>query len=116
MSWQPFGPLDAITEGEFTLAIFGKRTIGVTRLRGTLHAVLNYCPHAGAPICSGQIHGYVTSNAPGQLGYDAERKILRCPWHHWEFDLESGEGSCSGTGRIKTYPVKEENGEVWVDL
>ncbi|MBC8040750.1 MAG: Rieske (2Fe-2S) protein [Opitutaceae bacterium] len=116
MSWQLFGPLDDIVEGKFTLITFGKRTIGVTRLRGALHAVLNHCPHAGAPVCAGHIHGYVTSDGPGQSGYDADRKILRCPWHHWEFDLVTGSGSCDGTGRIKTYPVKEIDGAVWVDF
>jgi nitrite reductase (NADH) small subunit len=116
MPWQLFGSSEAITEGKFTLVAFGKRTIGVTRLRGVLHAVLNYCPHAGAPVCAGQVHGYVTSSGPGQIGYDADRKILRCPWHHWEYDLETGAGTCAGAGRIKTYLVKETDGTVWVDL
>lgn len=116
MPWQRFCRPEEIIEGRFTLREFGRRAVGVTRVRGRLHAVLNFCPHAGAPVCAGRIDGYVTSDGPGQLGYDAERAILRCPWHHWEFDLATGAGSCAGTGRIKTFPVREDAGEVWVEV
>ncbi|HSI09404.1 MAG: Rieske (2Fe-2S) protein [Rariglobus sp.] len=109
------GPSEEIVEGRFKIVEMGKRSVGVTRLRGVLYAVLNYCPHAGAPICHGHLTGLVTSDGPGQGGYDAARAIVRCPWHHWEFDLADGRGICAGTGRIKTYPVREAEGQVWID-
>lgn len=109
------GSSDLIVEGRFKIIQAGRQSIGVTRFQGTLYAVLNYCPHAGAPVCAGRITGMVTSDGPGQSAYDPDRPLLRCPWHHWEFDLKNGRGLCAGTGRLATFTVREEDGQVWVE-
>lgn len=111
----PAGSSDDIVEGRFKVIQVGRQSIGVTRFQGALYAVLNYCPHAGAPVCAGRITGMVTSDGPGQSGYDHGRPLVRCPWHHWEFDLKEGRGLCAGTGRLATFPVREEAGQVWVE-
>ena len=96
---------------------FGKREIGVYRQQGRLYAVLNYCPHAGAPICSGELDYPVSADVPGGMAErDLDRPIVRCPWHHWEFDLQTGKSLCPIAPRIKTYPVREEEGRIWIDI
>jgi len=112
----PAGSSDEIVEGRFKIVEAGRQSIGVTRFRGKLYAVLNYCPHAGAPVCAGHITGMVTSDGPGQSSYDHGRALVRCPWHHWEFDLKDGRGLCAGTGRLATYPVHEKDGQVWIEV
>ena len=116
MSWQDVAGSADVREGAFFLVNLGKRGVGLTRVQDRLFAVLNYCPHAGAPICAGRVEGMVTAPEPGVAGFDHARTILRCPWHHWEYDLADGRGVCAGSGRIKLYPVREEQGRISVDI
>lgn len=83
----------------------GKRTLGVFRIAGRLHALLNFCPHMGAPLCEGSIHG---THAPSQVGeFDPvlSDQVIRCPWHGWEFDMATGKGLYDAKGRIPVFPV-----------
>jgi nitrite reductase (NADH) small subunit len=79
-------------------------------------AVRNRCPHQAAPICSGLVSGTMEPSAPGELSYSEETLVVTCPWHRWEFELDSGEsyGRVSGK-RLVTYPVEvDDDGEVYV--
>jgi hypothetical protein len=55
--------------------------------------------------------------APGALQYGLDGKILVCPWHQHEFDIESGE--ClfiDDHARLVKYPVEVVDGEVRVQV
>ena len=41
--------------------------------------------------------------------------VIACPWHGWEFDVESGEAVWNPSQRIRTYPVDIAGGRVLVD-
>lgn len=117
MAWQSVCASEDLAEGGMMLHPRGRQEIGVFRHRGRLYAALNYCPHAGAPVCRGEIEHPVTTDGPGGRAVRAaDRPALRCPWHHWEFDLESGASLCPISPRIKVYPVREKDGRIWVDL
>jgi len=85
-----FGELSALYEDRFTIQQLDNRTVGATLLQGKPVVVLNFCPHAGAPICQGKIVPLQYTNEEQQLQFDAEHLLLRCPWHGWEFSLKSG--------------------------
>jgi len=117
MSWEKFCDASDVREGEPFVKTVGKREIGVLRHGQELFAVLNVCPHAAAPIVQGKVEAAVVGHAPGEsFGRDGEQLVLRCPWHHWEFDLESGESLCPIKPKLKIYPLKVEDGAVWVDV
>lgn len=117
MAWQSVCAAEELTEGGMKLHSTGKREIGVFRHRGQLYAALNYCPHAGAPICRGEIDHPISTDGPGGLTVrDWDRPTIRCPWHHWEFDLRTGASLCPISPRIKVYPVREDDGRIWIDL
>jgi 3-phenylpropionate/trans-cinnamate dioxygenase ferredoxin subunit len=41
--------------------------------------------------------------------------VLRCPWHGWEFDLDTGRSLMTPTRvGIRTYPVSVRDGTVMV--
>jgi len=47
---------------------------------------------------------------------DPTRKLLACPWHGWEFDLESGRSIFEPERiRVKTYPVTVDDGAIVID-
>ena len=116
MSWQAVCAEEAVREGTPVLVTIGRREVGIIRHRETLHAVLNFCPHAGAPIARGRVESPVTADEPGGgVRVDADHPVLRCPWHHWEFDLATGASLCPIKPRINVFPVRVQDGQVWID-
>lgn len=90
-------------------------SIGVFNIAGKYYAIKNVCPHAGAPLCEGHIQ---TTHRPGEVGeFDPalEGRVLRCPWHGWEFDIVTGKGLYDRNSRVATYPVQvDEEGNLLV--
>ncbi|WP_243767507.1 Rieske (2Fe-2S) protein [Paenibacillus agricola] len=102
-------------EGQRKLLQVNGRSIGIFHLNGNLHAVLNYCPHQGAPLCEGLVMPWITSTLPGEFLYEKEGGIVRCPWHQWEFDITTGCLVVDEKVRTKTYEVTIETFDVSVD-
>lgn len=92
--------------------------IGIYRLLdGEFKAVLNICPHKGAPICKGTIGGTWPPSAPGTLTFAHDGHILTCPWHGREYDLRTGyEIYQKHPTRLRTYPVEVDDGTLVVVL
>jgi nitrite reductase/ring-hydroxylating ferredoxin subunit len=92
----------------------GAREIGVFHTSAGLFAVRNSCPHQAAPLCLGTVTGTTLPSIPGEYVWGMEGQVLRCPWHGWEFDLQTGLGLYDPYKheRVATYEVKVENGEV----
>ena len=68
-------------------------------------------------IRAGDLHTYVEVLASDKLEGRLTGTRLACPWHGWMFDLRSGECLMpSRGGRVDTYPVTIENGDVWVEI
>lgn len=108
---------EEIPPGERRIFEEGKISFGVYNIKGRFHAIKNVCPHAGAPLCRGHIQ---TTHRPGEVGaYDPalEGRVLRCPWHGWEFDIVTGKGLYDRNSRVATYPVSiDEDGYLVVTL
>ncbi|MBS1676590.1 MAG: Rieske (2Fe-2S) protein [Actinobacteria bacterium] len=93
------------------------RPVGVVRTAAGFFACRNRCPHQGADICAGAVSvGTMVPSQPMQYVYSADRCIVACPWHRWEFDLRDGEGIQGITKkRLVTYAVEvDEDGRVAV--
>jgi nitrite reductase (NADH) small subunit len=89
------------------------RSIGVVRVRGRYYGIRNVCPHHGAPLCEGIVRGTFVPSRPLEYVYDPDLVKIRCPWHGYEFHLETGRSIADGIGlRVKTYDVCEEQGHV----
>lgn len=100
------GPAEDIAPGEKRIVDVEGFSIGIFNVGGSFHAIKNVCPHAGAPLCQGRIQ---TTHRPSDVGeYDPafEGRILRCPWHGWEFDVVTGKGLYDRAGRVATYPTE----------
>ncbi len=110
------GPVEAFPLGRYRLFKAGRREIGVIRLAdGRIYAVLNRCPHRGAPVCRGVVGGTLLPSDPDELRFGLKDEVLRCPWHGYEFSMRTGE--CLFTGermRLRTFPVEVRDGRVHV--
>lgn len=106
--------VDEVPPGTRKIVSVGSKEIGIFNVNDTFHAILNICPHAFAPICNGRIEGRVTSNGPHDLQYDATPTLLMCPWHLWEFDLETGGCLVDRKMKLKKYPVEVRGGDIFI--
>lgn len=70
------------------------RDIVVFHVNGQFFALLNRCPHEGAPLDKAACVARLTSPEPGVYQRSRVGEMLRCPWHGWEFDLRTGKSWC----------------------
>lgn len=88
------------------------REIGIFHLDGGFWALLNVCPHRGAPLCTGRLRPSVEMGEP-EFVYSETNEVLKCPWHQWEFDIRTGE-ALHGDSAVRTYRVAVEGDELVV--
>jgi len=92
-------------------------SIGVFNIAGEFFAIKNVCPHLGAPLCLGSVHATHRPSPVFEFRPDLEGRVLRCPWHGWEFDIVTGKALYDANSRVATYPcVVDENGDVVVSV
>lgn len=89
----------ALSPGQACEVQAGGRTLALVNVEGTFHAIDNRCVHRGGPLGQGFVDGF-------QLG---------CPWHNWNYDVRTGEMTGNPEFRVACYPVKVEEGQVFVN-
>lgn len=72
--------------------------IALFNLKGEIYAINDLCPHRGAPLSEGLLE---------------DGKVF-CPWHCFDFNLQTGESQMVPHLRVATYPVKVENGDIFI--
>jgi nitrite reductase/ring-hydroxylating ferredoxin subunit len=104
-------------EGTVTLRRAGNQEVGVVRWADELYAVRNVCPHQSGPVCEGQLLPSLTAPKPGvrSLARDPAQPVLACPWHGWEFELDTGSAVWNPCYRLRTYAIEVRDGRVLVD-
>lgn len=103
------GTRSEIPPGKLKVITVGGREFGIANINGEYRAVRNVCPHQGAPVCRGTIDGTWLASAPGVFEWGRDGEILRCPWHGWEFDLQSGESLFDARVRVQVLQVEIEH-------
>lgn len=93
--------VDQLVEGRGRPAQAGDRYLAVFLVEGRVHVIDNQCLHVGSPLDGGPV-------------VDG---TIRCPWHGWVYDLETGAlltafGEMDG---INAYPVRV-TGDGWVQV
>ena len=79
----------------------GTVSIAVFRTDGDeVFALEDRCPHKGGPLSQGIVHG---------------RKVT-CPLHNWNVELDSGCAVAPDEGCAREFPVRLEDGRVWLDV
>jgi nitrite reductase/ring-hydroxylating ferredoxin subunit len=97
--------LAELTEQGRKVVKVGAKQIVLFHSAGRVYACNNRCPHEGYPLAEGNLA------ATGPDG----GCVLTCNWHNWKFDLESGE-TLIGGDKLRRYPLRVEDGEIWLDV
>lgn len=108
--------VDEIPPGGRKIVRVAGREVGLFNLDGTLYALKNVCPHQGARVCLGKVVGTTLPSAVYEFRYGLEGRILRCPWHEWEYDITTGRSVFDPNVRIVTYPIEIAGDEVAVTI
>ena len=88
------------------------RDIVIFHVNGEYFALLNRCPHEGAPLAKAACVARLTSPEPGVYRRSRPGEMLRCPWHGWEFDMRNGQSWFDPQRvKVRSYPVAVERGE-----
>jgi len=103
---------DTLPPGERATVQAFATEIAVFNIDGSLFAVANSCPHHGGPLCHGRITGARLADEPYEHRWEKEQRVLVCPWHGWEFDLESGEALFDPSVKVRTFDTSVEDGQI----
>jgi nitrite reductase/ring-hydroxylating ferredoxin subunit/uncharacterized membrane protein len=89
----------ALVEGTPVVVEVGRVPVLLVRHNGTIHAVQEWCPHAGGPLSQGKIDG----------------DVVECPWHQSRFCLADG-APLQGPAAVplRTFNVREADGRILV--
>lgn len=63
-------------------------------------ALKDECPHRKGPLSQGIVHD----------------NTVTCPLHNWKIDLASGKAKAPDEGCTRRYPIKVEDGRVYLGL
>jgi len=98
--WQRITPAAELSPGSCGEYIIGERIVALFNVEGHFYALDGICPHQGGPLGKGSLAGCVVT----------------CPWHGFQFDVTTGQHQTSKSLVHTTFPVKVEDGAVWVDV
>ncbi|MET3699866.1 nitrite reductase/ring-hydroxylating ferredoxin subunit [Bacillus oleivorans] len=95
----------------------GKKNLLVWKSDNLYFATSEKCPHQGASLSTVELAGTMLPSDPKKLCYGLDGTVIRCPWHAWEFDVQTGKKLYENDPRcLVTYEVIVENGEVYINL
>jgi nitrite reductase (NADH) small subunit len=116
LEWLDVGALEDFEVGRFRPVDFPAGDVWVLRTAGgTFFALLNLCPHRGAPLCMGEVDGTFLPSSPGTYEFGLEHEIIRCPHHAYEWSLETGRSVFTDSrDRVVRHHTKVEDGRVLV--
>ncbi len=93
--------------------------IGVYKKSGKFYAYKNVCHHQGGPVCEGITVGKVEAVLANDKTLIKERFSERethivCPWHGWEYNMETGVSASDRNLSLKSYEVVQKGRALYV--
>jgi toluene monooxygenase system ferredoxin subunit len=93
--------LDDLWENDMAVyEVDGRQVLVVHLLGGEVRAIQPSCPHQAQPLVDGTLAG----------------TVLTCQAHRWEFDVRQGKGVNPEDTELRSFPVKVEQDEIYVDV
>jgi 3-phenylpropionate/trans-cinnamate dioxygenase ferredoxin subunit len=99
--WHYCSESAAIPENKILEIPIAEKLIALLRREGKLYAFAARCPHASGKFCEGWV--------------DPMGRIV-CPEHKYRFNPANGYNTSGEGYKLKTYPVKEEEGRIFIQF
>jgi naphthalene 1,2-dioxygenase system ferredoxin subunit len=100
-AWIDIASKDDVPEEDVMGIDINAKSIALYQVDGEIFATDNICTHGNARLCDGFLEGHE----------------IECPLHQGKFDIRNGKALCAPLAEdIRTYPVKIEDGRVFVEL
>jgi naphthalene 1,2-dioxygenase ferredoxin component len=100
-NWIDISAADQLPEDDVIGVQAEGKDLALYRVDGQVYATDNLCTHGHARLCDGFLEGFE----------------IECPLHQGKFDIRDGKPLCQPVVEaIRIYPVKIENGRVFIDL
>jgi nitrite reductase/ring-hydroxylating ferredoxin subunit len=87
-----------VAEGARRVVDVAGQPVALVRVKGTVFAVDNRCPHRDGELGQGDLDGF----------------HLFCPLHAWVFDVRDGRGFFPKGAEVACFKVREEAGRIFV--
>ncbi|HIM58340.1 MAG TPA: (2Fe-2S)-binding protein [Gammaproteobacteria bacterium] len=87
-------------EGTMVEITVAGKDLFVTLNNGHLYCAENRCPHEDIKLTLGCLKG----------------DRVKCSLHGYSFDLETGDSSEVDVENMQTYPVKQENKQIYIEI
>jgi pyruvate oxidase len=106
LEWYRVADVDELPEGRVKTVTAGTHSMALTHIDGRFTAMDNRCPHQGGPLGEGSIE----RGEGGQCW-------LRCPWHGWDFDPQTGRppGGHEDSGQ-HLFPLEVRDDGIYIGL
>ncbi|HAD24517.1 MAG TPA: nitrite reductase (NAD(P)H) small subunit [Alphaproteobacteria bacterium] len=99
--WLKVGTLDDIPVLGARVVRAGSGDIALFRTKADeVFALDDRCPHKDGPLSQGIVHG----------------QAVTCPLHNWKIGLSTGQAAAPDEGCVRTYPVKLEGGDIYLQI
>jgi nitrite reductase/ring-hydroxylating ferredoxin subunit len=109
--------LDEIQPGQLRAVDVGGLAVVVARTpRGNVHVLRDRCSHEGARLSNGRLLEKVDGDRIGAYVLAEDEFVVRCPWHGYEFDVETGHCLADARrARVRSYDVTVEDGVIFIE-
>jgi len=99
-NWIRIASIEQCPPGNACEFVVADRIIALFNVDGEFHALDGVCPHQAGPLGKGKLVGC----------------IVTCPWHGWQFDVQTGQHQTSESLLHPRFPVRVEGESVLVDV
>jgi nitrite reductase (NADH) small subunit len=111
------GALDEFVDEQLRVLQLGGHEVGIVRRGERVSAIRNACPHQSGPLCAGSLRAkLVAGDGAGRVAVRTGSLVLACPWHGWEFDVDTGCSTWDSKYRVKMYDATVRDGRVLVEI
>jgi nitrite reductase (NADH) small subunit len=101
------------------MVVVDGREIVVLRYGDQFLAYENICLHMGGPVAEGilipKVEAIIAEDG-SQLGerFNQDEMHIVCPWHGWEYDLESGEFMGNRRWKLRKFETERRGDDVYL--
>ena len=100
LDFQTVARADDIPPGTLVAVQVDEHEIAIANVGGEFFATQGHCLHLKGPLGHGRLEG----------------TVLSCPWHGWQYDVQTGKNEFDHAIQLQTFEVRVEDGEVKVAI